>query len=37
MSDDARDRYEIPKEMRSIAEAGFEQARKTFEKFVTSA
>ena len=37
MSDDARDRFEIPKEMRSIAEAGFEQARKTFEKFVTSA
>jgi phasin len=37
MSDDARDRFEIPKEMRSIAEASFEQARKTFEKFVTSA
>jgi phasin len=36
MSDDARDRFEMPKEMRSI-EAGFEQARKTFEKFVTSA
>ena len=37
MGDDARDRFEIPKEMRSMAEAGFEQARKTFEKFVTSA
>jgi phasin len=37
MSDDARDRFEIPKEMRSMTEAGFEQARKTFEKFVTSA
>ena len=37
MSDDARDRFEIPKEMRSIAEASFEQARNTFEKFVTSA
>ena len=37
MGDDARDRFEIPKEMRSIAEASFEQARKTFEKFVTSA
>jgi phasin len=37
MSDDVRDRFEIPKEMRSIAEAGFEQARKTFEKFVASA
>ena len=37
MSDDARDRFEIPKEMRSMAEASFEQARKTFEKFVASA
>ena len=37
MSDDARDRFEIPKEMRSMAEAGLEQARKTFEKFVASA
>ena len=37
MSDDAREPFEIPKEMRSMAEAGFEQARKTFEKFVTSA
>ena len=37
MSDDARDRFEIPKEVRSMAEASFEQARKTFEKFVASA
>jgi phasin len=37
MSDDVRDRFEIPKEVRSIAEAGFEQARKTFEKFVATA
>jgi len=37
MSDDARDRFEIPKEMRSMAEASFEQARKTFENFVASA
>ena len=37
MSEEARDRFEIPKEMRSMAEASFEQARKTFEKFVTSA
>jgi phasin len=37
MSDEVRDRFEIPKEMRSMAEASFEQARKTFEKFVTSA
>ena len=37
MSDDGRDRFEIPKEMRSMAEASFDQARKTFEKFVASA
>ena len=30
-------RFEIPKEMRSMAEASFEQARKTFEKFMESA
>jgi hypothetical protein len=30
-------RFEIPKEMRSMAEASFEQARKTFDKFLTSA
>jgi phasin len=34
MSDD---RFEIPKDMRSMAEANFDQARKTFEKFVASA
>jgi phasin len=37
MSDEVRDRFEIPKEMRSMAEASLEQARKTFEKFVASA
>jgi phasin len=37
MSDEVRDRFEIPKEMRSMAEASFEQARKTFEKFVATA
>jgi phasin len=37
MSDNGHDRFEIPKEMRSMAEASFEQARKTFEKFLTSA
>jgi phasin len=37
MSDEERDRFEIPKEMRSMAEAGLEQARKTFEKFLASA
>ncbi len=37
MSDDGRDRFEIPKEMRSMAEASFDQARKAFEKFLASA
>jgi phasin len=30
-------RFEIPKEMRSMAEASFDQARKAFEKFVSAA
>jgi phasin len=30
-------RFEIPKEMRTMAEASFEQARKTFDKFLSSA
>jgi len=34
---DVRDRFEMPKEMRSMAEASFEQARKAFEKFLESA
>jgi phasin len=37
MTDEVRDRFEMPKEMRSIAEASFEQARKTFDKFLASA
>jgi phasin len=37
MSDQVRERFEIPKEMRSMAEASFEQARKTFEKFLSNA
>jgi phasin len=37
MSDNGQDRFEIPKEMRSMAEASFEQARKTFDRFLTSA
>jgi phasin len=37
MTDDVRDRFEIPKEMRSIAETSLEQARKAFEKFLASA
>ena len=32
-----RDHFEIPKDMRSMAEAGFEQARKGFEKFIAGA
>jgi phasin len=37
MTDNGHDRFEIPKEMRSMAEASVEQARKAFEKFVASA
>ncbi|ABE62077.1 Phasin 2 [Nitrobacter hamburgensis X14] len=37
MSDEGRDHFEIPKEMRSMAEAGFEQARKAFESFLSGA
>jgi phasin len=32
-----RDSFEIPKEVRSMAEASFDQARKTFEKFLANA
>jgi phasin len=31
------DKFEIPKEMRSMAEASFDSARKTFENFLSSA
>lgn len=37
MSTNSRDPFEIPKDMRSMAEAGFDQARKTFERFMSSA
>jgi phasin len=37
MSDNGRDQFEIPKDMRSMAEASFDQARKAFEQFVSSA
>ena len=37
MNEEPRDRFEIPKEMRSMAEASFEQARRAFEKFVAGA
>jgi phasin len=37
MDQEQRDRFEIPQEMRSMAEAGFDQARKAFEHMLTSA
>jgi phasin len=37
MSDEARDRFEIPKEMRQMAEASVEQARKALDKFMANA
>ncbi|MBR0758350.1 phasin family protein [Bradyrhizobium jicamae] len=37
MSDNGRDPFEIPKDMRSMAEASFEQARKAFDKFLANA
>ena len=37
MSEEGRDHFEIPKEMRSMAEASVDQARKAFEKFVAGA
>jgi phasin len=37
MNEDVRDRFEIPNEMRSMAEASFDQARKAFDKFVATA
>ena len=37
MSEQTHDRFEIPKDMRSIAEVSFDQARKAFEKFIENA
>ena len=37
MAEETRDRFEIPKDMRSMAEASVEQARKTFERFLEGA
>ena len=37
MSEEKQDRFEIPKDMRSMAEASFEQGRKAFEKFLATA
>jgi phasin len=36
-SEQVRERFEMPKEMRSMADASLEQARKTFEKWLDSA
>jgi len=37
MSEQGQRHFEIPKEMRSMADAGLEQARRTFEKFIEGA
>src|SRR5271169_1590863 len=37
MNEEVHDRFEIPKEMRSMAEASFGQARQAFEKFLAGA
>jgi phasin len=37
MSEDGQNRFEIPKDMRSMTEASFDQARKGFEKFLSGA
>ena len=37
MSEQGSERFEIPKEMRSMAEASFDQARRAFENFLASA
>ena len=37
MSEEASNHFGIPKEMQSIAEASFDQARQAFEKFLSNA
>jgi phasin len=37
MSEAARERFEIPKEVQTMAEASLDQARKTFDKFLATA
>ena len=37
ISEEVRERFDIPKEMRSMAEASVDQARQTFEKFLSTA
>jgi phasin len=37
MNENGHDRFEIPKDMRSMADAGFDQAHKAFENFLAGA
>ena len=37
MNEDGHDRFEIPGNMQSMAEASFDQARNAFEKFISGA
>jgi phasin len=37
MAEEMRDRFEVPRDMRSMAEASVEQTRRTFEKFLEGA
>lgn len=37
MTEQGQKQFEIPKEMRSMADAGLEQARRTFERFIEGA
>ncbi len=37
MSEEGHDRFEIPKQMRSVAEASLDSTRKAFEKFLSGA
>jgi phasin len=37
ISEEVRERFEMPKEMRSMADASLEQARKAFEKWLAGA
>ena len=37
MNENGRDHFEIPKNMRSMAEASVDQARKAFERFISGA
>ena len=37
LNENGRDHFEIPKNMRSMAEAGVDQARKAFERFISGA